>query len=482
MQSEHKTIATGKNLESNTSINYSRIHPEATANDFHPNGKILSDAQIQLLNIKLKNENKDAVYSKKYLQHLGVSIDRGSIVRIKDETGRFILYAVYKTEFTRKAKILGKGSFAKVKVLQNLETGDFDKVLKVLTNPSGKQNFQAEALINDKLGRGSKHVLKKKMSEGTVRKNKWYMLQNRVMGKDFYDCLINQNPLPAEQFDMTLKAFKCIQALHAKGKVHRDIKIENMMYDSFTGTVKEIDLAMAQKIGAPFDEILGTEGCIAPEIRIHEKKYSPASDVYALGRLVQEVFGIFASIDIRDEKIEFGGCCPRSKYNYTLAEFVDIKNLAKKMLCSNPEARLSLDLAYIELEGIQFRFNQTRLKAKKLFSDCVKDLKDLLKNYLNPNNHKSSGALFKPNPADTVQVTGLLKIIDELDALQPQDINADPLKKLNKLRGMLKVVKDNLTESYLVTQIDKIADYINQNYPEATPNLAPKFGMAVNLN
>jgi serine/threonine protein kinase len=97
----------------------------------------------------------------------------------------------------------------------------------------------------------------------------------------------------------------------------------------------------------PFDNICGTPGCISPEIYI-QKKYSTASDVYALGRVIQDVFGIQNSAGGNN----FGGADINAKKGLTKKEDESIINLTNKMLYSNPEFRISLPDAIDELQVI----------------------------------------------------------------------------------------------------------------------------------
>ncbi len=78
-----------------------------------------------------------------------------------------------------------------------------------------------------------------------------------------------------------------LEAAHAEGVVHRDIKPGNVMITR-TGT-KVIDFGISATIGAPDRDgdgtLLGTAAYLAPE-RLSGGPVSPAADVYALGVLL----------------------------------------------------------------------------------------------------------------------------------------------------------------------------------------------------
>ena len=102
-------------------------------------------------------------------------------------------------------------------------------------------------------------------------------------------CLANvltDGPLDAGRtMDIVAQTAAGLQAAHAAGLIHRDIKPGNLLLAS-DGTVKITDFGISHAIGSVSitvtGVVMGTAGYLAPE-RIGGAQATPASDLYALG-------------------------------------------------------------------------------------------------------------------------------------------------------------------------------------------------------
>ena len=112
-----------------------------------------------------------------------------------------------------------------------------------------------------------------------------------VAGKSLDDRIREHGPLPLEDTTrIVAEIASALDALHAAGLVHRDVKPSNILLDAERGALltdfglaKSRDYSMLTAPG----QMLGTLDYIAPEM-LRGYEPGPSSDLYALGCVVYE--------------------------------------------------------------------------------------------------------------------------------------------------------------------------------------------------
>src|SRR5580704_15140782 len=117
-----------------------------------------------------------------------------------------------------------------------------------------------------------------------------YLVMELVDGPSVEDVLAD-GPLDAERsMDVVAQAAAGLQAAHAEGLVHRDVKPANILLASGR-IVKVTDFGIAHAVGSaavtPIGEMVGTPGYLSPE-QVAGDPVTPASDLYALGVVAYE--------------------------------------------------------------------------------------------------------------------------------------------------------------------------------------------------
>ncbi|EKD73882.1 MAG: serine/threonine protein kinase [uncultured bacterium] len=250
---------------------------------------------IAKLNHALKDEKKDIVrYSKLYLKEkFNIEVKRGGIVRVKNDRNSFDLYMVCP------GITLGEGGYGKVKLMQNIENPNDTLVLKVLNtkymqDANIARQFRNEARNLEKMGRGKSTILSKERTENEkIKPEKLYLVQKFIPGEKLHFYLKNKKPELAELLDIALQTMQCAQELHQNNIIHRDIKIENFIYNPNIKKLTIVDFGITQEPNTPRniektapDKAYGSRGHIAPEIYSGEN-YTEKSDIYSLGKSIK---------------------------------------------------------------------------------------------------------------------------------------------------------------------------------------------------
>jgi serine/threonine-protein kinase len=117
-----------------------------------------------------------------------------------------------------------------------------------------------------------------------------YLVMKLVEGPSL-EAVLAGGPLGSSRtMDIVAQAAAGLQAAHAAGMIHRDIKPGNLLLAP-GGTVKITDFGIAHTIGSArvtdSGELIGTPGYLAPE-RAKGEPATPASDLYSLGMVAYE--------------------------------------------------------------------------------------------------------------------------------------------------------------------------------------------------
>jgi serine/threonine protein kinase len=117
-----------------------------------------------------------------------------------------------------------------------------------------------------------------------------YLVQALIAGGSLHDRLVKEGSLNlATTINVLRGPAEGIDALHASGLVHRDIKPGNILLDGETAYVTDFGLAkdsQASNLTRP-GQALGSLDYMAPE-QIRGEEVSAATDIYALGCMIHE--------------------------------------------------------------------------------------------------------------------------------------------------------------------------------------------------
>jgi len=177
--------------------------------------------------------------------------------------------------------VLGEGAGG---IVYRAADGETEVALKVLkaADPVAQKRFAREA----KLARESesRHVVP------VLDVGEDYIVMPLYVGGSLASRLV-QGPLTVPQtIRLAAQLARGLDALHARGVIHRDVKPSNVLLDA-SGTAALTDFGLARGADSTQltaeGQVVGTLHYLAPEL-IEGAGAAPASDVYALGCLLYE--------------------------------------------------------------------------------------------------------------------------------------------------------------------------------------------------
>ena len=155
-------------------------------------------------------------------------------------------------------------------------------------DPSLRQRFTREALAAARLSGDPRTVTIFDVGEWEGRP---FIVMEHLDGGSLEDRLRSSPPSTDEALDWLTQAAAALDAAHAKGVVHRDVKPGNLLLAD-DGSLRVADFGIASAAGLQSltmtGTVLGTAGYLSPE-QAQGERATPASDRYALAVVAYEL-------------------------------------------------------------------------------------------------------------------------------------------------------------------------------------------------
>ena len=143
-----------------------------------------------------------------------------------------------------------------------------------------------------------------------------YIVMELIPGQDLFETIVSDKIQfsPEDKIDIFLKIAEGIAEIHAAGVIHRDIKLENVMF-SGKNDIKIVDFGLACDVNLQVKEAcsgsnVGTPGYIDPKIKSGDVESMRLSDWWAFGQLLVIILA--------------GNPILRTKYGYRPFELVEL--------------------------------------------------------------------------------------------------------------------------------------------------------------
>lgn len=224
-------------------------------------------------------------------------------------------------------RAIGRGGMGEVYAVRHEATGA-RAALKVL-HPRNRDRddlvarMQREARL---LGAVDHRAVVRLLDVGELEDGRPYLVTELLDGQDLAAHLSRRGPMRIpEAIRVIAAALDGLEAIHASGIVHRDVKLENLFLCE-DGSVKVIDLGIAKALWrrgstTPPGVSLGTPRTMAPE-QYTLGEIDPRADVYAAGLALYELCagrGPFDDLRDHPEALRFAHCERRPRPPSALA-------------------------------------------------------------------------------------------------------------------------------------------------------------------
>ncbi|KAG2647688.1 CBL-interacting protein kinase 3-like isoform X1 [Panicum virgatum] len=260
---------------------------------------------------------------------------RAASLKVKRRVGKYEL-----------GRTIGEGTFAKVRIAKNMETGDH-VAIKIIDKAKVQKHKLVEQIKREictmKL---IQHPNVVRLYEVMGSKRRIYIVLEFVMGGELHDIVATSGRLKEDEarryFQQLINA---VDYCHSRGVYHRDLKLENLLLD-IAGNIKISDFGLSAisdqvKNDGLLHTTCGTPNYVAPEV-IDDKGYDGAiADLWSCGVIL---FVLLAGhLPFEDDNIA-------SLYNkISGAQFTcpfwfsaGAKRLVTRILDPNPSTRITV--------------------------------------------------------------------------------------------------------------------------------------------
>ncbi|ELP94242.1 hypothetical protein EIN_186790 [Entamoeba invadens IP1] len=288
-------------------------------------------------------------------------------------------------------EFLGKGNFGVVKKVRNIETGKIC-AMKIIDISSAREKGEDNLIrrecdilrqvdhpsiiklydvfetrmyvyiVMEYIGGGNlfqaiilshKHYEDTRKQEVTTLENTLKATTDPAMKQKLQNSLgeiirdINETGFSEEVTLLIMKqVLEALVYLHAKGIIHRDLKLENVMWTGSGYEIRVSDFGLGRTVGknSRAETICGTQIFTPPELYSGKTYDGTKMDVYSCGVMVYMMLTSQFPFDMKMQSSELvqkiikGEFIPRAKFTKVSPEVVD---LMQNMLLGNPEKRFS---------------------------------------------------------------------------------------------------------------------------------------------
>ncbi|KAL6483389.1 hypothetical protein MHYP_G00082610 [Metynnis hypsauchen] len=179
----------------------------------------------------------------------------------------------------------------------------------------------------------------------------YYLVMQLVSGGELFDRLLNQGMFSEKDASLVIKqVLEGVNYLHKNGIVHRDLKLENLLYysqdDNSKIMISDFGLSKIEGNGV-MSTTCGTPGYVAPEV-LGQKPYSKAVDCWSIGVITYILLCGYPPFYEDSESLLFSKI-KKAEYEFDSPFWDDIsesaKDFVRNLIQKDPELRYTTEQA-----------------------------------------------------------------------------------------------------------------------------------------
>lgn len=241
-------------------------------------------------------------------------------------------------------RTIGEGTFAKVRIAKNTESGDHVaiKILdKVKVQKHGLVEHIRREICTMKL---IQHPNVVRLHEVMGSKARIFIVLEYVTGGELHDIIADRGSLKEDEsrkyFQQLINA---VDYCHSRGVYHRDLKIENLLLDT-AGNLKVSDFglsAISEQADGLLHTTCGTPNYVAPEV-LEDKGYDGAlADLWSCGVILFVMLAGFLPFE-DDNVASLYKKISAAQFNCPSWFSDGAKKLIARILDPNPSTRITI--------------------------------------------------------------------------------------------------------------------------------------------
>ncbi|CAM9103426.1 unnamed protein product [Discosporangium mesarthrocarpum] len=252
-------------------------------------------------------------------------------------------------------KTIGEGTFGKVKLAVNTETGE--KVAIKARYPDKcvldksiiqKQNMGAQVKREISIMKLVCHAYVVQLREVLASSSKIFLVCELITGGELFDKIVEKQRFNEDEARFYFRQLlEGVEYCHSQGVCHRDLKPENILLDG-AGNVKISDFGLSNLYSGGDDEALkllhttcGTPNYVAPEVLADKGYNGRMADVWSMGVILYVLLAGFLPFDEPSMSTLFSKI-QAADFSYPRWFSAEARSLIDSILVPDPKQRLTL--------------------------------------------------------------------------------------------------------------------------------------------